>query len=424
MIQKKLQDGLTDREQAQLNAWIGASPYNRKVFDQLNNETWVRKELEKFGQYNERGRKAVILELFSRSKSEVKATVAKAKVRKLMPLWMRWTAAAAVLGLIVWGLWFFTARNEATKQAPSIAITTQDVEAPKVARAMITLADGRTVALDSVTSGMLAVQGNMKLVKLADGQIAYQTTSVENIKELQFNTLSNPGGSRVVDVVLSDGSHVWLNSGSSITYPVAFVGNERKVEISGEAYFEVRGLPAIKKVGQKSEEGNQKIPFLVEANGVVTEVLGTHFNVNAYADEASIKITLLEGSVRVSSGYQLQTIKPGQQAVAANSDPSTGSGLRLRVASDIDLDAVMAWKNGWFEFDNMGLVAIMKQVSRWYDLDIIYKGQPGQQKFGGRISKDLPLSNVLKMLEEYGVKFQLNGKRLQVASSNSPEGGE
>jgi transmembrane sensor len=275
------------------------------------------------------------------------------------------------------------------------------VAAPTRTKATITLADGRIVELDSLANGTLATQGNVKLVKLANGQIAYETVSGEIVNpstalRMQYNTLTNPRGSKVIDMALIDGSHVWLNAGSSVTYPVVFVGNERKVSVSGEAYFEVTH--------------NAAMPFKVSKEETTVEDLGTHFNVNAYEDEEDIKVTLLEGSVKILRSAQDDKgtlLKPGQQAVVRE-------GENIHVVNDVDVEMIMGWKNGKFEFDKTDLTTIMRQISRWYDVEVVYEKKATTEKFGGGISRNLPLSGVLQMLENSGVHFRLEGKKLFV----------
>lgn len=302
-----------------------------------------------------------------------------------------WWAAAYVLLLIgVYSLFeFFRIEKTPVKIAKAI---TNDVKAPQTNRAMITLANGQKVFLDSVGSGSLAVQGNIKLVKLSTGEIVYQDASGEITNELKYNVLTNPRGSRVVNMVLSDGSRVWLNAGSSITYPVAFVGKDRKVEITGEAYFEVAH--------------DVSKPFIVNYGDMEVKVLGTHFNVNTFRDDGSgIKVTLLEGSVKVEDGKASSLLKPGEQAKVSGG---------IKVEKEVNLDEVMAWKNGYFQFDHASLQAVLSQISRWYDVDVVYQGRNEPREFVGAIQRDLDLSEVLKILEKNKVRFKIVGKELVV----------
>lgn len=302
-----------------------------------------------------------------------------------------WAAAAAIIIMLGVGSYFTffnkgEKKNEFVKTEPA-----KDVKAPATNRAMITLADGRTVYLDSAMNGQLAVQGNIKLVKLANGQIAYQTASGEIIKELKYNTLNNPRGSKVIDMTLADGSRVWLNAGSSVTFPVAFIGNERKVSITGEAYFEV--------------VHNTSMPFKVSKGEMEVTVLGTHFNVNAFDDEADIKVTLLEGSVKVNNDKSIGMLKPGQQAQVSNT---------IKVVDNADLKAVMAWKNGFFNFNNADIKILMREIARWYDVEVVYESAVPNLRFGGEMPRTTNLSQVMEILKTSGVKFTIEGRRVTI----------
>ncbi|HMR82317.1 MAG TPA: FecR domain-containing protein [Niabella sp.] len=305
-----------------------------------------------------------------------------------------WIAAASIIILSGLGFYFYTISNQ--KQSVVAVNTPKDISAPTSNRAMITLADGSRLFLDSVSNGQLAQMGNVKLVKLANGQIAYQTEDGQVFKELQYNTLTNPRGSKVIDMQLSDGSHVWLNAGSSITYPVAFVGNERNVELKGEGYFEVAKDPAKK--------------FIVEANGVTTEVLGTHFNVNAYTNDIAIKITLLEGAVKVSSGNKGGVLRPGQQAIVA----SSSAGRDYQLISNPDIEQVLAWKNGIFYLNNLSIAELMEQIANWYAVEVVYSSNIPNIELYGKMGRDLRLSQVLKGLQKVGLRCRLDGHKIIV----------
>ncbi|OQP57801.1 hypothetical protein A3860_09255 [Niastella vici] len=312
----------------------------------------------------------------------------------------RWLVAAAVAGIIMMlGVSYFiiTGRN---KKAQPVTVTQlpipEDVMAPQNSRAMITLADGKKVYLDSLNKGQLALQDNVKLVKLATGEIVYRSENGKTINEQRYNTLVNPKGSQVAAITFSDGSKAWLNAGSSLTYPVAFVEKERKVVVSGEVYFEVAS----------SVWEGEKRPFLVQANEVTTEVLGTHFNVNSYNDEPDVKVTLLEGAVRISKHKESKLLKPGEQAQVSSA---------IKIINDADLDEVMAWMNGHFQFEGASVEEVMRQLSRWYNVEIIYEGKPAEQHFRGGISRNVEVSKVFKMLETTGaVHFKIEGKRIIV----------
>lgn len=314
------------------------------------------------------------------------------KVREIFS-WTR-VAAASILILVSIGTYFYFNKHSENHIAQNIPINIEvkDVEAPKNSKATITLSNGQSILLDSMVNGTLAVLGNVKVIKNASGDIIYNGSA----KEVAYNTLSNPRGSTVINLTLQDGTKVWLNAESSLKYPMAFVGDERRVEITGEAYFQVAH--------------NKAKPFIVQKNDVSVKVLGTNFNVNTYEDEVQLKVTLLEGSVQVISRESSILIKPGEQAQLANTSAGR-TGIKVQT---VDVNEVIAWQRGIFELNNTELPAIMRQISRWYDLDIVYEGKPGNEKFGGGISKNVPLSSMLKLLEANGTKFTLEGKILKV----------
>lgn len=317
---------------------------------------------------------------------------------KLIPLYKRPFFRIAVAAMLVLGttgayFLFFKSKPETTiaviKQQP----LTNDVAAPASNKAILTLDDGTTIVLDSASNGSLAQQGNATVAKLNDGKITYNAGAGNN-NEVHYNTLKVPKGSKPVQLVLADGSLVWLNVASSITYPTAFAGKERKVEIMGEVYFEVAH--------------NEAMPFKVKHNDVEVQVLGTHFNMNTYDDENSLKVTLLEGAVNVDqSGKWSMSIKPGQQAEVFQQE-------KIKLNKNVDIDEVMAWKNGWFNFNSLQVMDIMRQIEKWYDVDVNYEGKPGQKHFSGVVSRDNNVSEVLKIMEQAGIKFKIEGKKITV----------
>jgi len=367
------------------------------LIDKYLNGTATDQEKALLGEYYDRLEKTGVSDLSPEEKIKVKEEMYRNIQReisgpKVVPfnkpsILKRVAVAASILLVLSTGAYFIFFNKEEQQIARTEGI--KDIQAPTGTKATITLANGQTVSLDSVSNGTLAVQGDVKVNKNANGEIVYNgPSSGSGPNEVVYNTLSNPKGSQVVNITLADGSKVWLNTGSSLTYPVAFVGNDRKVSISGEAYFEVAHDPTK--------------PFTVANGEMSVQVLGTHFNINAYDDENNIKVTLLEGSVKVNNDV---TIKPGQQAQISN------TGIDVRA---VDVTGAIAWQRGILELNNTELPAIMRQISRWYDLDIVYEGKPRNEKFGGGISKNVPLSSMLKLLEANGVKFTLEGKTLKV----------
>lgn len=303
-----------------------------------------------------------------------------------------WWAAASVILLLGAAAYFMYVRKPADRAEIVQKADPADIKAPTGNRATITLAGGNIVYLDSVNNGTIASQQNINVIKTEDGKLVYQSAKLTaQGAQLLYNTLTNPRGSRPIDMTLSDGSRVWLNAGSSLTYPVAFLGNERKVTITGEAYFEVTH--------------DLSKPFIVSREHMEVTVLGTHFNVNAYDDEADVKITLLEGSVRVANGTDSKTIRPGGQAQVKD---------EIKIANDVDLDRVMAWKNGYFNFEGAGLAETMRQLERWYDIKVQYANGIPDIHFEGRMSKDIDLAGLLRILKDSEVKFRMEEGRTLV----------
>ncbi|OQP61212.1 hypothetical protein A3860_05730 [Niastella vici] len=308
-----------------------------------------------------------------------------------------WWAAAAIFVLLAGGAYFFL--NKPKKEIEVVKTTTkpQNDVAPGGNKAVLTLANGTTINLDDASNGMIAQQGNAKVVKLDDGQLVYDAKALTiDHSPLTYNTLATPKGGQY-QLVLPDGSKVWLNAASSITYPTAFTGNQRKVQITGEAYFEV--------------VHNSKMPFVVEKGSMAVEVLGTHFNINAYDDEAEMKTTLLEGKVKVSTavGNGSAILKPGEQVSLSHSS-------HLSQPIPVQTEEVMAWKNGQFHFEHADLKTVMRQLARWYDVDIVYKN-PTQKNDPLFIdmSRNANLSDVLKALEVSGsARFSIEGKKIIV----------
>jgi ferric-dicitrate binding protein FerR (iron transport regulator) len=312
-----------------------------------------------------------------------------------MPFLRRWSWAAAIILLCV-GIYFFrtNTHKEATVQ---LAKKEQPKDLPPGKNgAVLTLADGTQVALDSLGNGNVATQNGMN-VQLTNGRLAYNSPSASaNIDEVIYNTLVTPKG-RQFQLVLPDGSMVWLNAASSIKYPVTFGRKAREVEVTGEAYFEV------------AQDHSKSFKVLVHAasGNSEVEVLGTHFNINAYDDEAAVKTTLLEGAVRVYKGAATSVLKPGQQA-------SVSGESFLRVKDDVDVDEAVAWKNGSFVFNRQDIKSIMRQIARWYDVNVEYEDQPSDETFSGIVSRKSDLSQVLKIMEKNGVKFTIEDHKIIV----------
>ena len=306
----------------------------------------------------------------------------------------RWLQVAAAI-LIAGGFVLYNMISKSNSPQPVIVknIPLQQDIAPGGDKAILTLADGSKIVLDSAANGNLTKQGNVKVIKL-DGQLTYNTTG--STTEVLYNTITTPRGGQY-QLILADGSKVWLNAASSLRYPATFSGKERKVELTGEGYFEV-----VK---------NAVTPFKVNvADKGEVEVLGTHFNINSYVDEAAINTTLLEGSVRVTGlkTNDSRLITPGQQAQL------TANG-QINIRKQVDIDEVMAWKNGKFIFQEADIKSVMRQIERWYDVEVSFRGNGTNEQFVGTIPRIVNISQILKMLEKTGaVKFEIEGKKVIV----------
>lgn len=310
-------------------------------------------------------------------------------------------AAAAILIFIFTAGWFISSKDNNMKTNPMLA--GQDV-GPGKNIAVLTLANGKTIELSDAKTGVVI---DKKGVTYNDGSAIQSSINGTPSHGAALLKASTPRGG-TYQITLSDGTKVWLNSASSLQFPGTFKGlKERRVELIGEAYFEVS------KVADNNGK-NRRLPFIVESNGQEVEVLGTHFNINSYPDEEQIRTTLLEGSVKVStgartSGENIQQLNPGQQSRISRISP----GKVVVVPANIK--QVMAWKNGYFHFENDNLPTVMRQLSRWYDIDVIYQVDRMDDEFFGDFDRNKKLSDALKVLEFGGeVHFKIENRKLIV----------
>ena len=318
----------------------------------------------------------------------------------------QFSVAAVILMAISIGLYFYS--NRKLNEAPAehfVEIDTKNDILPGNNKAILILADGSRISLDDAERGLLASQGNTAITKTNNGEIVYEKSLTDKKKNVPvrfaINTIQTPKGGKY-QVRLPDGSKVWLNSASTLSYPTAFTGKERIVKLKGEAYFEIAP--------------NKSAPFRVESDNQIVEVLGTHFNVNSYENEDFTKTTLIEGSVKVilntksNISGKTRLLKPGEQS----SINSSKSDIKIE---NVDTEKAIAWKNGYFKFKNTPIQEIMREVERWYDVELIYEGNMPTDEFTGFVSNDVNISAVLKILEQSGgVKFTVKGKKLKVKS--------
>jgi ferric-dicitrate binding protein FerR (iron transport regulator) len=311
-----------------------------------------------------------------------------------------WWAAAAILVCLSGTIIYLLNKRAATNLAKNESTLKNDVE-PGSNKAVLTLSNGKTILLDDAANGVVAQEGKAKVVKPDDGKLVYSPDNSSGDGPLAYNTLATPRKGQY-QLRLPDGTKVWLNSESSIHYPTGFRGKERRVQITGEAYFEVTH--------------DKEMPFIVEKGDVQVEVLGTHFNVNAYNDESAIKTTLLEGKVKIvnrqsaigNDKKQSVVLKPGEQVSVSHSS-------QISQPIPVQTDDVVAWKNGLFHFESADIKTVMRQLARWYDVEVEYKGTVKNDPLFVEISKNTRLSDVLKVLQESGsAKFSIQGKKIIV----------
>lgn len=392
LLQKKLRGDLTIEEEQELIKWMKGDEDKKALVENLTNESFIREGLEKLERYDLEKNRAylhqILLERIAKDSTSANPPIS---ISRRNRVWRTIAIAASIIGFVVMTRFLFLQGDTGTDSMNPPVLVSNDVLAPDKSRAQLKLADGSIVLLDSAGAGTLAKEAGTVIVKTADGRISYQSSSEVSKRELIYNTLNNPKGSKVVDMMLADGSRVWLNAGSSISFPVNFIGAERRVKITGEAYFEVAKDPMK--------------PFIVSSSGMDVRVLGTHFNINSYEDEDELKTTLLEGSVRIEKGGESTVLIPGEQAKL------TKDGT-IRLDKQANIEEVMAWKNGSFYFDGADIQTIVRQVGRWYDVEVEFEGKIPEGHYRGRPSRNISLSQMLKVIEYSGVKFKVEGKKL------------
>ena len=370
---------LSEEERAHLTEMLRSSAHQEELAALLESDWafWEALDLDLPERYA-----GVKKGVFAQLQAE-EAVVSTAPVLKVIPLYRRWWAVASMLLLFAAGGYFMTTFT--TDNIPDVVEVGPPMIAPGQEGAVLTLADGAQVLLDTIASGTVALQNGVT-AKVVDGALVYEGKG----NAVVFNTMSTPKG-RQFQLTLPDGTKVWLNAASTIRYPTAFSGAERKVDITGEAYFEVK---------------KDKIPFVVNADDrAEITVLGTHFNVNSYSNEESLATTLLEGSVRVRKGNKNKLIRPGEQALVTTD---------VEVVRDVNTAQVVAWKEGLFDFDGASLEQVMRQLERWYDIEVVYKGKVPNITFWGGITKDLALADLLTGLKRSEVNFKIEGRQLIV----------
>ena len=376
LISKQISGEISPVEQAELDGWLQDNPAGQAIYSRLTDEAQRHEAMRRMGRFDEETAWAHFEE-----KIQGENIIVPLRRRRFI----RYASAAAVIAGLTVGGYFVIHQKQRVQTAQN---QPHDI-APGHNQATLTLANGKKIVLTKNLKGTLAVQGNTTIHVNRNTSIAY--TAANTTTAVQYNTLSTAKGEMSpYPLVLADGTKIWLNAASSITFPTAFPGKERIVTVTGEAIFEVAH--------------NAARPFKINVAGQTIEDIGTEFNVNAYADEPNVKVTLASGKVKIVKDGKEALLNPGQMAI------TTADNIKV---ADADLDAAFAWKNGLFLYDNEPLSSIMRQVARWYDVDVVYDGANPNKLFGGGVSRYKNVSQVLRKLELTGeVHFSIEGRRI------------
>ncbi|MEE1944231.1 FecR family protein [Pedobacter sp. KR3-3] len=331
--------------------------------------------------------------IFNRVKSKIEAEKEVPVLKNRLRISTAFLAKAAVLLLVFSvGAFFYLHKNKPVSFASFIKTKKSTIK-PGDNNAVLTLADGSTVILNEVANGQIGQQSGASITKTKSGELVYSFAANTNAKTTAINTISTPKGGQY-HLILTDGTNVWLNANSSIKFPAAFTGDNRQVEITGEVYFEVFK--------------NKAKPFIVNTSQSEIKVLGTHFNVNAYDDEAFEKTTLLEGAIELKRGADKALLTPGLQASLSK------SSSHIAIKEVDDLDAIIAWKNGYFQFDRADLQSVMRQVSRWYNVSVSYKGPILNKEYSGKIPRKTTAEKLIEMLHYSGINCTIENNQITV----------
>lgn len=380
LISKYLKGDLTYEEHEQLREWLAEDVANQRLLESLTNEEVLAGDLHFFSSVDTKA-----------AWQNLTRTINESSLPRSTPFVKYWkyVAAAMVMGILSYVVYETTYNNKRSEFVKVEVPSQKNDVLPGGNKATLTLGDGSVVSLEDMDNGAIKKENGIQISK-KDGQIVYEIVDQQRNGVILYNTIHTPVGGQY-HVVLPDGSKVWLNSESSLHFPTAFSGSQRTVDLTGEGYFEIAK--------------NARVPFIVKALETRVEVLGTHFNVMAYADEGATRATLLEGSVKVSNGFSNRVISPGEQAVISD---------KIHV-KNVDLDEAIAWKNGYFQFESEDLKTILRQLKRWYDIDVENGEEIPNLHFTAFVSRNTTLSQVLKMLEMSGeLQFKIEGKKISI----------
>jgi transmembrane sensor len=370
---------LSHEEEKMLESWLSADPANQQLFDEWSSEEYLVTTIQELRAVNtDKAIQKVLQTVESPIQTNSKIYH---RVHFLRTAWFRYAATV----LIIFGIGAYIFLSKKPVEKPSIVA--QQNKQPGSDKATLTLSDGRIIILDNANKESIA-DGSISIEK-NDGVLTYNSAHISEGKNITYNIMNTPRGGQY-QLVLPDGSKVWLNSASSIKYPTIFNGSSRRIELSGEAYFDIKQ--------------NKKFPFIIKTQKAEVFVLGTAFNINSYLDEPEFSTTLINGSVKVSAGNNAKILSPGQQAKLNHSNI-------LEINKNVNISQVIAWQKGMFVFENTDILTIARQLSRWYDVEIKTEGDVSRIKLGGGISKHVPLSKTLELLKANGANYKwLNNK--------------
>lgn len=384
LLNKYLQGQITLKDRLELNRLISDPASKEELFSFIGEQYSIEHVLP--GSLSQEEYDAVFARILA---EEIPATEERKTSFRIAYL-RKWWAAASVLVIAVVALYLWL-KAPGGAQPVDVAVQPENIQ-PGKEGALLTLSDGSKVSLDTVRNGVIAMQDGVT-ARVVDGVLRYNGKSTGMV----FNTMTTPRG-RQFHLTLPDGTGVWLNAASSIRYPVAFDARERKVEVTGEVYFEVMK--------------NKQHPFIVNVNNrMEVEVLGTDFNINAYDNEEAIAATLLSGSIKVirSAAPDQLVLKPGQQALMNN----TGTAQKeIKLVPDADLEKVTAWRKGLFNFRDIPFDEAMRQLQRWYDFEVVYENGVPEIELMGEMTKGVSLNGLLLGLSKLGLNYKLEGRKL------------
>lgn len=380
LIVRSLKGLLTSSEQEELDRWLAESAKNKVLFDRMCDTEQFSSVLKSLDAYDQSAGWIKVKNRVTFKRNNDSSQFQHLKV------------AAVFISLLMVSVTSFVVyqKMRSPKEVKRQSYT-NEILAPQISKATVRLEDGREIPLDSIELQGRMLADAVKLVRKPDGAISYELLKNGSVTKVSNNTINNPKGSKVVDLFLSDGTHVWLNAGSSITYPVIFTGNRRSVNIDGEAYFEVAKNP--------------QMPFWVQKRDFTLKVLGTAFNVNAYDNENQVQVTLLHGNITVSlaGGGTEVMLKPTQQARI---------GSNITIVDNMDTESVIAWKNGYFSFNKADIRTVIRQIERWYGIEVELRNKYLDRRFTGEILRMSSVSKVIEVLEESNIHCSIEGKKV------------